>query len=524
MTGGGVTAEETVARIEGLRSALAVASERLDRVAVAEAEAVLRRSRDRLRLSAGHTVVTLAGATGSGKSSLFNALTGLDLAGVGAKRPTTSWATACAWDPLGAADLLDWLGVPARHQVSRLSMLDATAEDNELRGLVLLDLPDHDSTEVAHHLEVDRLVQYADLLVWVLDPQKYADAALHDRYLRPYAGHSDVMLIVLNQVDKLDEVERTRTLADIRRLLDDDGLPDVALLAVSATEGIGINDLKALLIQQLKQKQVVRERVAADVSAVAGRLADAGGAETAGGPGESDVEAAREFLVDECTAASGADLGAADGPARAARRARALAGWPPLIPIRAGALRRSGAAGGSALPDRSRLKVAATTYADTVSEGLPAPWVRAVRAAVDGSGRRLSAELTPVAARHGRIWAAVLPAAVLQVGLLAAAAVAIYWQLTAEPDAQLGFVLAAVALGLGLVFDPLLGRWASGRAAARAAAATGALRHEVAEVADEAVVRPVGVELEAYAECQRGLDAARANASRASAAREGSTA
>ena len=48
-----------------------------------------------------------------------------------------------------------------------------------------MDLPDHDSTEVSHHLEVDRLVELADLLVWVLDPQKYADAALHDRYLAP---------------------------------------------------------------------------------------------------------------------------------------------------------------------------------------------------------------------------------------------------------------------------------------------------------------------------------------------------
>ena len=58
------------------------------------------RVRDRLRLSAAHTIVALAGATGSGKSSLFNALTGLDLAAVGVKRPTTSWATACAWDPI----------------------------------------------------------------------------------------------------------------------------------------------------------------------------------------------------------------------------------------------------------------------------------------------------------------------------------------------------------------------------------------------------------------------------------------
>ena len=73
----------------------------------------------------------------------------------------------------------------------------------DLDGLVLLDLPDHDSTEVEHHLEVDRLVELADLLVWVLDPQKYADAAIHERYLRRWPAHEAVTLVVLNQIDTL---------------------------------------------------------------------------------------------------------------------------------------------------------------------------------------------------------------------------------------------------------------------------------------------------------------------------------
>ena len=72
-----------------------------------------------------------------------------------------------------------------------------------LDGLVLLDLPDHDSTEVEHHVEVDRLVRMVDVMVWVLDPQKYADAALHERYLRPLASHAEVMVVTLNHVDEL---------------------------------------------------------------------------------------------------------------------------------------------------------------------------------------------------------------------------------------------------------------------------------------------------------------------------------
>ncbi len=84
-------------------------------------------------------------------------------------------------------------------------MLETGREDKAMQGVVLLDLPDHDSTEVSHHLEVDRLVQLADMLVWVLDPQKYADAAVHDRYLAPLESHKDVMLVVLNHIDTVPE-------------------------------------------------------------------------------------------------------------------------------------------------------------------------------------------------------------------------------------------------------------------------------------------------------------------------------
>ena len=127
---------------------------------------------------------------------------------------------ACAWGADGAGELLDWLGVPKRHQVMRDSMLDEPREDRDLDGLVLLDLPDHDSTEVAHHVEVDRLVKLADLLVWVLDPQKYADAAIHDRYLKPLASHREIMLVVLNHIDTVPEGRREAMVGDLKRLLD----------------------------------------------------------------------------------------------------------------------------------------------------------------------------------------------------------------------------------------------------------------------------------------------------------------
>ncbi|MDP9444760.1 MAG: 50S ribosome-binding GTPase, partial [Actinomycetota bacterium] len=246
----GGSGRDVLAKVNGLQRAVTAADGRLDAELVAGAQAVLDRAGQRLRLSGEHTVVALAGATGSGKSSLFNALCGLDLAATGVRRPTTSWPLACVWGTDGAGDLLDWLGIPRRHQLSRGSLLDASEADSELHGLVLLDLPDHDSTEVSHHLEVDRLVLLADVLVWVLDPQKYADAAVHERYLKPLATHRDIMLVVFNHVDELPVAQADAALADARRLLDADGLGGVPVVATSAVHGDGLDVLRRALVQR----------------------------------------------------------------------------------------------------------------------------------------------------------------------------------------------------------------------------------------------------------------------------------
>ncbi|WP_343995871.1 GTPase, partial [Nocardioides dubius] len=260
-------------RVSGLENAVAHARGRLDDVLIDSAEEMIARTRARLRLSAEHTVIAIAGATGSGKSSTFNAITGLELSAVGVRRPTTSWATACVWGHEGATELLEFLGIAARHQTTRDSMLDTGREDRRFHGTVLLDLPDHDSTELSHHLEVDRLVKLADVLVWIVDPQKYADAALHDRYLRKLARHSDVMVIALNHIDTVPPEQRDAMVADLRRLMDGDGLADVPVLAISARYGQGMDELKDELAGRVASKKATRTRLEADIRAAAGALA-----------------------------------------------------------------------------------------------------------------------------------------------------------------------------------------------------------------------------------------------------------
>ena len=260
---------ELQSRLASLAHAVELGQGRIPDPTLTSAHAVLERAGQRLEHSTEHTVVALAGSTGSGKSSLFNRLTGEQLAQVGVRRPTTAVPQACIWGPGadGAGSLLDWLGIERRHVLSKHGTTDALA------GLVLLDLPDHDSTARAHRLEVDRLVAMVDLMVWVVDPQKYADAVLHRRYLAPLAKHGSVMLFALNHVDELSDVQREACLTDLRRLLAEDGFAKPAILATSAMTGLGTDRLVAVLRDRVRKTRAASARLTADVDRAAGQLA-----------------------------------------------------------------------------------------------------------------------------------------------------------------------------------------------------------------------------------------------------------
>ncbi|QBR93900.1 GTPase [Nocardioides euryhalodurans] len=529
-------------RLEGLDAAAAAARGRVDDTVVDEAVAVVERASGRLKLSADHTVVALAGATGSGKSSTFNALNGLDLAAVGVRRPTTSWATACVWGTEGADELLDWLGIPERHRVVRDSMLDVGRQDRDLEGVVLLDLPDHDSTEVSHHLEVDRLVDLADLLVWVLDPQKYADAALHDRYLKPLAGHREVMLVVLNHLDTVPEAQREGMLSDVRRLLEADGLAGVPVLGVSARHGTGMEQLRAEIVSRVQAKKSTRTRIAADVRAAAERLDEATGRTKVDNLAAERVRA----LEDAFAEAAGVPTVVAAVEQSTRLRANRATGWPVtawLSRLKPDPLKRlhldlgkdgrqlTGQARTS-VPEatqvqRARVDTEVRALADDASEGMARPWANAVRSAstsrLEELGDRLDAALGATDLRVARIpvwaggvrvlqWLLILSA--LAGGVwLGVLAVMGYLQLPAPatPDWRgiplpTLLLLGGVAVGvlLALVCRLLVGLTAR----RRARSADRRLRAAIATVSEELVVVPVQDELAAYGAVRSGLDRA----------------
>ncbi len=393
-------------RAAAIEHALQVGGSRLDPEAVSSAEAVIERTGERLRLGPQFTIVALVGATGSGKSSLFNALAGMDLAETGVRRPTTGRAMACVWGEAKADELLDWLDVPQRYRTRRETVLDG-AREAELHGLVLLDMPDHDSTQLAHRLEVDRLVELVDLLVWVVDPQKYADEALHHGYLTRLHNHDGVMIVVLNQVDKLAPVEAETCLNDLRRLLDSDGLESVRLLVASATTGRGVDDLRRMLADVVEVQSAVAARAAADLDRVADRLLESVATQE---PEAKDLKGVDD-LVGTLAQAAGVPVVLDAVESGYQRRAEHATGWPLRqwwLRLRPDPLRRLGLPEGAEGDLRSvtdqqppevtpaesaRIELAVREVVTGVARALPRPWADSVRMAGDRPGAELTTAL-----------------------------------------------------------------------------------------------------------------------------------
>ncbi|MFI6887211.1 ABC transporter [Streptosporangium canum] len=597
-------------RLEGLAEAADLADGRLDVDAVAGARSVVSRAGVRRSLSIDHTAVALAGATGSGKSSLFNLLSGTGLATVGVTRPTTSTAQAALWRGAGSGPLLDWLDIPRRHEVSPAGAwsgpetpagrgaavasgrgarvgddaggpegrgaavvpgLDGWTE-GDAAGLILLDLPDHDSIESAHRLEVDRLVELVDLLVWVLDPQKYADAAVHERYLRPLARHRDVMVVVLNQVDRLTPAAAERCLKDLRRLLDEDGLAGVPLIGVSARTGAGLPELGSLLASRVADRRSWAARLAADVGTAADALVRAssgmGALTTGSGPGagappdagarsgsdavataapEVSVDGLAGPLTDALSEAAGVPT-VVEAVAKAHRhRSVAATGWPltrwirrfrpdPLRRLRLstpGARSSGGPVGRTSIPvttvvQRSRMDTAIREAAGAASKGLPAPWAAAVRQAArshgdeleDGLDRAVAAtSLGPVrrpvwwrvaGLAQWAVFAAMLAGALWLIGLLGMDYLRLPQPyLPTAGELPWPTLLLTGGILLGLLIA-LLSRVAAWLGGRRRArGAARALRASIGQVARELVLDPVAGELSRYRRFTEAVTVAR---------------
>jgi GTP-binding protein EngB required for normal cell division len=510
--------------------------------------------------------VALAGATGSGKSSLFNALVGADVATIGARRPTTSLPTAGIWGDADASELLGWLGVDARYVVDghagsrRPDSPDQRDQSDQpdqlagsLDGLVLLDLPDFDSREAAHRREAERVLELVDVFVWVTDPQKYADARLHDEFVSLMSHHDSVTLAVLNQSDRLTGDTVTAVAQDLAKLLAADGVAGAQVLATSTLTGQGIPELRQRIANAVAGHAASRQRLRADVVGAARRLR----------PGVSDSEPDTERLprseLDASLARAAGVPIVLDAVARDYRReAFGYTGWlfarwtkgfaaDPLRRLRLDRTgRRPGRAqipieiegadvravlGRSSIPAPtvstvSAVEVATRGFVRGASEGLPVRWGQAVEDAVDRGDGVLSDALDRAVigtSLRGRrpLWWFVVNALQWALGLVALAGLvwyAVLWafgllQLPRFDTPSFGILPAplvmlagGVLLGLGL---GVLSRWWARVGARHRSRVVGRrLSESVAAVADEHLLLPVEGVLVRHRETREHLDAA----------------
>ncbi|MGB0437132.1 MAG: GTPase [Mycobacterium sp.] len=522
-------------RLTGLAAAAGLAEGRLPASPVAQARALADRVQARRGLSEQLTVVAFAGSTGAGKSTLFNSIVGEEVAKAGVLRPTTSEPLAAIWrESPETVALLQWLGVTRWH------VAEGGAE--ALAELVLIDLPDHDSTQSSHRAQVDHFVERVDLMVWVLDPQKYADALVHEQYLRRFSRHDEVTVVVLNQVDRLTVSDAQQCLSHLRRLVAEDGLSDAVVLATSNRSGEGLESLADRILTAAAGRRTAVARLAADVATAADGLAQA--ADDPGTPvaGVASTDVAR--LTDTLTEAAGASVIAAAIEKSSQRRAVHSVGWPPLKwvarlrkdPVAQLRLERPGVDPRlvrSSLPSndpvaRARADTAVMDCADKASVGAPQAWVQSTRAVVDRASTALTDHLdqavtrAPLIAPRDPRWWGVFGA--LQWALFALAVASGLWLLGLAglqylqfdvPRARTvgGFPVPTLLLIVGLLGGAVLaglGRFLARASATRAArSARAALRVEVGKVAEQYIAAPVSAELATVEQFRAALSLAR---------------
>ncbi|MGH3095899.1 MAG: GTPase family protein [Streptosporangiales bacterium] len=525
--------EDLTERLDALAHAVELGERRLPDAVLADGRDVVERARRRLAVSTSHTVVALAGATGSGKSSLFNALSGLEVSAVGPRRPTTSAVHACVWGADDAQELLDWLDVPGRFRLSRATVLD-DAGPTALDGLVLLDLPDQDSTEAGHRLETDRLVERVDRLVWVVDPQKYADRVMHEDYLRQTA--SGIVVVALNQTDRLTPEEVAACESDLRRLLAEDGLGEARVVTTSAVTPSGADSLRRVLEETVRDDHGAAGRISAEVRSACERL----GAYC--GPRETRAidSGLRDELVDPVAAAAGIPALVTSLAKATRRRGMRCTEWPPLVLAKG----RDGVAASRLQLDdeigrwvyepeltpapvqRAPVDQAVRRMAVSAADGLPAPWpaVIARRAAADSE--EFAAALDQ-SLGEGRVDPVSVPpwwrlVQVVQWLLLVVAGLAVLWLIAVLlgglagwqlPGGFDGYVLpASVAVGAlvaGPVLAALMVPCVRATARHRAGAVQARLRDEIAHLGRRRVLDRIDGELDTYAEFCRELALAR---------------
>jgi hypothetical protein len=147
------------------------------------------------RAGDGPTILAVLGGTGTGKSTLVNRLLGANVSATSFKRTFTAGPVALC----STADALPdgWLNVehvtasteqlPARGQAGLLIVVPVQSELTD--KLTIVDTPDLDGDQPAHHTQADRAFRWAEAILFLVTPEKYQMTELlpYYRLARRYA-------------------------------------------------------------------------------------------------------------------------------------------------------------------------------------------------------------------------------------------------------------------------------------------------------------------------------------------------
>ncbi|MET8339791.1 GTPase [Streptosporangium canum] len=158
----------------------------------------------RVHMSTAPALVVVAGSTGAGKSTLLNTLANAKVSATGVRRPTTGTPVlACHPDDHGWFAEGGLLGSLRRQETpdpkAAPGSLVLVSTERLPPGVALLDTPDIDSVVEEHHEIAHRMLDTADLWIFVTTAARYADAPAW-RLLRLAKERGARLAIVLSRV------------------------------------------------------------------------------------------------------------------------------------------------------------------------------------------------------------------------------------------------------------------------------------------------------------------------------------
>ena len=172
-------------------------------------------------------LLAIVGGTGTGKSTLVNRLLGRTVSAASFRRTFTSGPVAVAARPAEVPE--NWLGLehvvateaelPARGRQGALVVVVAPsqgAQGPDASSPVLVDTPDLDGDQPAHHAQADRVFRWCDAVLFLVTPEKYQMTELIP-YYRLAGRYAVPSLYVMNKC------EEQAVLEDYRRLLNSVG-------------------------------------------------------------------------------------------------------------------------------------------------------------------------------------------------------------------------------------------------------------------------------------------------------------